>query len=130
MIRLIHRVTDGREKIMNALEMNIAVARGEALAASLLASAALQAVFMFVPPQNREELLSRITAFVDDTLNRSGPAKGGCARRAQYTDAGDGPVSGHAESGRNRAELQRSIDTKMIIAASARGVPRRRSWVQ
>ena len=58
---------------MNALEKNVAVARGEALAASLLASAALQAVFMFVQPQNREEVLSRITAFVDDTLNRSGP---------------------------------------------------------
>lgn len=43
---------------MNDLEMNIAVARGEALAASLLASAALQAVFTFVPPQRREELLS------------------------------------------------------------------------
>jgi hypothetical protein len=64
------------EATMNDLEMNIAVARGEALAASLLASAALQAVFTFVPPQRREELLSRITAFVDDTLNRSGPAKG------------------------------------------------------
>jgi hypothetical protein len=34
---------------MNALEKNVAVARGEALAASLLASAALQTVFMFVP---------------------------------------------------------------------------------
>jgi hypothetical protein len=61
---------------MNALEKNVAVARGEAVAATLLASAALQAAFMFVPPQSREEVLSRITAFVDDTLNRSGPAKG------------------------------------------------------
>ncbi|WP_340672517.1 hypothetical protein [Bradyrhizobium ottawaense] len=61
---------------MNALEKNVAVARGEALAASLLASAALQAAFMFIPPANRNDLLSRITAFVDDTLNQSGPGKG------------------------------------------------------
>jgi len=94
MIRLNHRVTDSREKIMNALEMNIAVARGEALAASLLASAALQAVFMFVPPQNREDLLSRITAFVDDTLNRSGPAKG---------DAQDEPNTQMRETARFQA---------------------------
>jgi hypothetical protein len=88
------RVTDSREKTMNALEMNIAVARGEALAASLLASAALQAVFMFVPPQNREDLLSRITAFVDDTLNRSGPAKG---------DAQDEPNTQMRETARFQA---------------------------
>jgi hypothetical protein len=61
---------------MNALEKNIAIARGEALAAGLLASAALQAMFIFVPPQNREEVLSKITAFVDDTLNLSGPGAG------------------------------------------------------
>jgi hypothetical protein len=79
---------------MNALEMNIAVARGEALAASLLASAALQAAFMIVPPQNREALLSSITAFVDDTLNRSGPAKG---------DAQDEPNSQMRETARFQA---------------------------
>ncbi|BAL73734.1 hypothetical protein [Bradyrhizobium cosmicum] len=61
---------------MNALEKNVAVARGEALAASLLASAALQGLFMFVPPQNRKEVLAKINAFVDDTLNHSGPGKG------------------------------------------------------
>jgi hypothetical protein len=61
---------------MNALEKNLAVARGEALAASLLASAALQAVFMFVPPQNREEMCSQLNAFVDNTLNGSGPGEG------------------------------------------------------
>lgn len=61
---------------MNALEKNVAVARGEALAASLLASAALQAIFMFVPPQNREELMSKLNGFVDNTLNASGPGKG------------------------------------------------------
>ena len=59
---------------MNALEKNIAVARGEALAASLLASAALQTALLLVP--NRAELLARISAFVDDTLNMSGPGKG------------------------------------------------------
>ena len=59
---------------MNALEKNIAVARGEALAASLLASAAIQLAFSMVP--NRQELLTRLTAFIDSTLNLSGPAKG------------------------------------------------------
>ncbi|PSO25201.1 hypothetical protein [Bradyrhizobium sp. MOS002] len=59
---------------MNALEKNIAAARGEALAASLLASAALQSVFMFVPPQDREKFISGLNAFVDHALNRAGPA--------------------------------------------------------
>jgi hypothetical protein len=58
---------------MNALEKNIAVARGEALAASLLASAALQALLQFVPPQSREQFVSGLNAFVDHTLNRAGP---------------------------------------------------------
>jgi hypothetical protein len=61
---------------MNTLEKNLAVARGEALAASLLASAALQAVFMFVLPQAREELCTRLNAFVDNTLNSIGSAEG------------------------------------------------------
>ncbi len=61
---------------MNALEKNIAVARGEAMAASLLASVALQSLFAIVPVENREQMLSRIMAFVDDTLNISGPGKG------------------------------------------------------
>ncbi|AMA55956.1 hypothetical protein [Bradyrhizobium sp. CCGE-LA001] len=61
---------------MNALEKNIAVARGEALAASLLARAALQAVFMFVPPPKREDLISVMNEFVDDALNNAGPATG------------------------------------------------------
>lgn len=59
---------------MNPLQMNIAVARGEALGAHLLASAALQAIFMMT--SNREQLLAGITAFIDDTLNRAGPNKG------------------------------------------------------
>ena len=59
---------------MNALEKNIAVARGESLAANLLATAALQATLAMV--SNREEVLARMTAFIDDTLNMSGPGKG------------------------------------------------------
>jgi hypothetical protein len=39
-----------------------------------MASAALQAVLMVMP--NRLDALSRISAFIDDTLNASGPAKG------------------------------------------------------
>lgn len=59
---------------MNALEKNIAVARGEALAANLLASAALQALFAVV--RDKEQTLSGISAFIDGTLNLSGPSKG------------------------------------------------------
>lgn len=59
---------------MNALEKNIAVARGEALAAHLLASAAIQAVLAMLP--NREEALDRMSAFIDGALNMSGPGKG------------------------------------------------------
>jgi hypothetical protein len=61
---------------MNAFEKSIAVARGEAIAASLLATAAFQVAFMFVPPEDRVGLLSKITAFIDDTLNSSGPGGG------------------------------------------------------
>jgi hypothetical protein len=59
---------------MNALEKNIATARGEALAANLLASATIRTVIAIVA--NKEETLSSITAFIDDTLNMSGPGKG------------------------------------------------------
>jgi hypothetical protein len=59
---------------MNALENNLAVARGEALAAQLMASAALAAVLMVLP--NRLDALARISAFLDDSINKSGPAKG------------------------------------------------------
>ena len=57
---------------MNALEKNIAVARGEALAAHLLASAAIRAALI----PNREEVLARISVFIDETLNMSGPGGG------------------------------------------------------
>jgi hypothetical protein len=57
---------------MNATEQNLAVAR-EALAAQLIASAALQAVLMVLP--NPLDALSRITAYLNDTLNMSGPGE-------------------------------------------------------
>jgi hypothetical protein len=59
---------------MDALQKNIAVTRGEALAAHLLASAALQAVFAIVT--DKQHVLKSISAMIDDTLNMSGPAKG------------------------------------------------------
>jgi hypothetical protein len=59
---------------MDALQNNIAVARGEAIAANLLASAAIQALFAIVI--NKEQTLSGIAAFIDDSLNMSGPSKG------------------------------------------------------
>jgi hypothetical protein len=59
---------------MEAQQLNIAVARGEAIAANLLASAALQALFAIVI--KKEETLSGIAAFIDDSLNMSGPSKG------------------------------------------------------
>ena len=59
---------------MNALEKNIAVARGEALAANLLATAAMHAALALTA--NREEVLAKIDAFINDTLNMSGSATG------------------------------------------------------
>jgi hypothetical protein len=58
---------------MNATEQNLAVARGEALAAHLIASAALQAALIVLP--NPLDALSRISAYLNDTLNMSGPGK-------------------------------------------------------
>ena len=59
---------------MDALQKNIAATKGEALAAHLLASAALQAVFAIVV--DKEQMLKAISAMIDDTLNNSGPAMG------------------------------------------------------
>ena len=59
---------------MNALEQDVAVARGEALASSLLASLAIQTLLVMVA--NREEFLTKMEAFIDGTLNISGPGKG------------------------------------------------------
>lgn len=61
---------------MNAPGNNIAVARGEALAAHLLATAALQAMFMMVAPQDRRRVLDGMTSFLTDSLNAGRPAKG------------------------------------------------------
>jgi hypothetical protein len=62
------------EKIMNNFEKNIAVTRGESLSAQLLAVAAIQAICLSSSDPVR--ILSGISAFIDDTLNNSGPAKG------------------------------------------------------
>lgn len=59
---------------MNALEKNIAVARGEALAANLLATAAIHTALSVAA--NQEEVLARMNAFIEDTLNMSGPGRG------------------------------------------------------
>ena len=59
---------------MDALEKNIALLRGEALAANLLASVAIQAALAIT--SNREEVLARMSAFIDETLNMSGPGRG------------------------------------------------------
>jgi len=59
---------------MDAFQKNIAVARGEAIAAHVLASAALQMLFMMIP--NKEQALVQLSAFFDDMLNVSGPANG------------------------------------------------------
>jgi hypothetical protein len=59
---------------LDAIQKSIATARGEALAANLLASAALRAIFAVT--SNREQVLAAMSAYIDETLNRSGPGKG------------------------------------------------------
>ncbi len=59
---------------MTPLEKQLAVIRGEALAAHVLASAAIQAALSLTA--NREEVLTAIERFIDETLNMSGPARG------------------------------------------------------
>ncbi len=59
---------------MDAFQKNMAVTRGEALAAHLLAMAALQAFFTIVA--DKEHMLKAMSAMIDETLNISGPAKG------------------------------------------------------
>jgi hypothetical protein len=56
------------------MEKNLAVARGEALAAKLLTEATLRAVLMALP--NRLEVVGSINAFMDEMLNRAGPGTG------------------------------------------------------
>ena len=62
------------EKTMNTLEKRIATIRGEALAASLLANIAIRTALMSSP--DPEKLLAAMNAYIEDTLNMSGPAKG------------------------------------------------------
>jgi hypothetical protein len=92
-----------RRKQMNALEKNIAVARGEALAASLLAVAALQTALLVLP--NREEVLAKISAFIEDTLNLSGPGKG---------DANDEPNTLMRETARFQAMQNLDAIVRML----------------
>jgi len=59
---------------MDAIQKNVAVARGEAMAATLLATAALQVALGYV--KNKAELLDAIERQVNGTLNMSGPGRG------------------------------------------------------
>src|SRR5262249_11999101 len=64
----------GSEVSMDGRQKNIAVARGEAVAANLLAWAAIQTALTII--SNREEVLAGISAFIDEALNMGGPGKG------------------------------------------------------
>jgi 7-keto-8-aminopelargonate synthetase-like enzyme len=68
----IFELTEGRI-LLDALQKNIAVTRGEALAAQLVASAALQVIFTIIG--DKERMLKAIAQMLDDTLNISGPVK-------------------------------------------------------
>jgi len=93
---------------MTALEKNIAAARGEALAARLLASVTLQTLFAMIPVEQREKVLSGIAAFVDDTLNMSGPGKG---------DPNDEPNTHIREIARFQAQQHLDAIKRMIDSA-------------
>lgn len=95
---------------MNALEKNLAVARGEALAASLLASATLQTLFMIVPAGERERILNGISAYIDGTLNLSGPGRG---------NANDEPNTQMRETARFMVDQQ--LHGIMSMIQNARG---------
>lgn len=62
------------DETMSAFEKNMATVRGEAMGATILAHAAINAVFAFAP--HKAELLSYMNAFIEDSLNMSGPGKG------------------------------------------------------
>ena len=59
---------------MDALQKNIATTRGAAEGAALLASLAIQSSLITIA--NRKEILAGMMALADDSLNRSGPARG------------------------------------------------------
>jgi hypothetical protein len=77
---------------MNALEQNIAVARGEALAAHVLASLAIRLVVSMA--RDRNGLLAQLSAEVDDILNHGRPGTG---------DPDDEPSTLMRETARNIA---------------------------
>ena len=93
------------EREMNAYEKNLASARGEAMAACLLASAALQTALLLVPNNNREALLIGITGYIDDILNQAGPGKG---------DAHDEPNTLMRETARFQVMQQLDALRRMI----------------
>jgi Tfp pilus assembly protein FimT len=62
------------ENQMDTLQRNIASTRGEAIAASLLAEIAIRALISLA--SNKKEMLAGMYAFIDNTLNESGPGKG------------------------------------------------------
>jgi hypothetical protein len=58
---------------MDAFQRNIAATRGEAIAASLLAEIAIRTLMSLA--SNKQEMLAGMYAFIDNTLNISGPGK-------------------------------------------------------
>ena len=58
---------------MDAFQKNIAATRGEAIAASLLAEIAIRTLMSMAA--NKQEMLAGMYAFIDNTLNMSGPGK-------------------------------------------------------
>lgn len=59
---------------MDAFEKNMAVMRGEVLAANLLSTLAIRMALSHSP--NPEEVLKHMSAYIEDTLNMSGPSRG------------------------------------------------------
>jgi hypothetical protein len=98
-----------RERI-NALEKNITVARGEALAANLLAFAAIQAALTII--SNREEVLTWMSGYIDEALNKGGPGRG---------DAHDEFNTQMRETARFQAQQSLDAITRMFRNPPARG---------
>jgi hypothetical protein len=95
---------------MTALEKNIAVARGEALAANLLAMVAIQAALTIT--SNREQVLTWMSAYIDEALNMSGPGRG---------DAHDELNTQMRETARFQAMQSLDAITRMFRNPPARG---------
>ena len=101
---------------MNALQKNIAIARGEALAANLLAFAAIQAALTII--SNREEVLTWMSAYIDEALNKSGPGQG---------DAHDEFNTQMRETARFQAMQSLDAITRMFRKPPTRGYAVRKS---